>query len=182
MPVRPSGCAGANRTKDRNGREDSMLTRSTAEIGTALITAGLGIAAMVGALEFGIGWSSSGPGPGAFPFYMGLLVACASLVNLAQAMIGRCRLQEAFLNGEQALRVAAFMGPVILFVIATLLLGMYVAAALYLTLTMWLQGGYRLMLSALTGIGAAAFFYVVLEYLFQVPLPKGPLEAALGLY
>jgi hypothetical protein len=59
---------------------------------------------------------------------------------------------------------------------------MYVAAALYLTLTMWLQGRYRLTLSALTGIGAAAFFYVVLEYLFQVALPKGPLEAALGLY
>jgi hypothetical protein len=159
-----------------------MLTRSTAEIGTALVTAGLGIAAMVGAVEFGIGWSSSGPGPGAFPFYMGLLVAGASLVNLAQAVIGRRSLQDTFFDGEQARRVAAFIGPVIVFVIATLLLGMYVAAALYLTLTMWLQGRYRLTLSALTGIAAAVFFYVVLEYLFQVPLPKGPLEAAIGLY
>jgi hypothetical protein len=137
---------------------------------------------MIGALEFGIGWSSSGPGPGAFPFYMGLLVTGASFVNLAQAVIGRHRLQGMFVDGEQALRVAMFLGPVILFVIATFLLGMYVAAALYLTLTMWLQGGYRLALSALTGVAAAVFFYVVLEYLFQVPLPKGPLEAAIGLY
>jgi hypothetical protein len=60
-------------------------------------------------------------------------------------------------------------------------LGIYVAAALYLTLTMRLQGGYRLAVSALTGLAAAAFFFVVLEYLFQVPLLKGPLEAALGL-
>lgn len=159
-----------------------MLTRSTAEIGTALVTAGLGIAAMIGALEFGIGWSSSGPGPGAFPFYMGLLVTGASLVNLTQAVIRRHRFQDMFFDGEQALRVATFFGPVVLFVIVTLLLGMYLAAALYLTFTMWLQGGYRLALSASTGIAAAAFFYVVLEYLFQVPLPKGPLEAAIGLY
>jgi hypothetical protein len=113
---------------------------------------------------------------------MGLLVAGASLVNLAQAVIGRRSLQDTFFDGEQARRVAAFIGPVVAFVIATLLFGMYVAAAHYLTLTMWLQGGYRLTLSALTGIAAAVFFYVVLEYLFQVPLPKGPLEAAIGLY
>jgi hypothetical protein len=137
---------------------------------------------MIGALEFGIGWTSSGPAPGAFPFFMGVLVAGASMVNLAQAAIGRQDLQDAFFDREQAHRVVAFFGPVVLFVIATLFLGMYVAAALYLTLTMWLQGGYRLPLSALTGIAAAVVFYVVLEYCFQVPLPKGPLEAALGIY
>lgn len=159
-----------------------MVTRSMAEIGTALATAALGITAMIGALEFGIGWTSSGPAPGAFPFFMGVLVTGASLVNLAQAVIGRHGLTDAFFDREQALRVVAFFGPVVLFVIATLFLGMYVAAALYLTLTMWLQGGYRLPVSALTGIAAALFFYVVLEYCFQVPLPKGPLEAALGIY
>jgi hypothetical protein len=159
-----------------------MVTRSMAEVGTALATAALGIAAMIGALEFGIGWTSSGPAPGAFPFFMGLLVTAGSTVNLAQAVIGRHELKDAFFDREQALRVAAFFGPVVLFVIATFFLGMYVAAALYLTLTMWLQGGYRLPLSALTGIASALFFYVVLEYFFQVPLPKGPLEAALGIY
>jgi hypothetical protein len=153
-----------------------------AEIGTAVATAALGIAGMIGGFEYGIGWTSSGPAPGAFPFFMGLLVTGASIVNLAQAAIGRHALADAFLDRDQALRVAAFTGPVILFVIATLFLGMYAAAALYLTLTMWLQGGYRLPVSALTGIAAALFFYVVLEYCFQVPLPKGPLEAALGIY
>jgi hypothetical protein len=32
------------------------------------------------------------------------------------------------------------------------------------------------------GIGTSAFFYLVLEVWFKVPLLKGPLEAALGLH
>jgi hypothetical protein len=159
-----------------------MLTRNAAEIGTAMATGALGITAIVGALEFGIGWESSGPGPGAFPFYMGVLVTGASAVNLAKAVIGRHDLQDAFFDREQALRVAAFFGPIVLFVIGALYLGIYVATALYLTRSMWLQGGYRVALSALAGVATAVFFYIVLEYFFQVPLLKGPLEAAIGLY
>jgi hypothetical protein len=159
-----------------------MLTRNAAEIGTALATGAMGVTAMVGAVEFGIGWGGSGPGAGAFPFYMGALVTGASVANLAKALIGHRDLQEVFFDREQALRVAAFFGPIVLFVIGALILGIYAATALYLTLTMWLQGGYRLPLAALTGVAAAVFFYVVLEFFFQVPLLKGPLEAALGLY
>jgi hypothetical protein len=44
------------------------------------------------------------------------------------------------------------------------------------------QGKYRLVISAASGIAAAVIFYFVLEVAFQVPLLKGPLEAALGLY
>jgi hypothetical protein len=70
----------------------------------------------------------------------------------------------------------------VLFVVAALVVGLYVAAALYLTAVMRMQGGYRFVVSALTGVAAALFFYVVLELVFQVPLLKGPLEAALGLH
>jgi Tripartite tricarboxylate transporter TctB family len=159
-----------------------MLTRNAAEIGTALATGAIGSTAMFGALEFGIGWGGSGPGAGAFPFYMGVLVTGASIMNFAKAVVGRRDLQEPFFDREQALRVAAFFGPIVLFVIGALTLGIYVATAVYLTLTMWLQGGYRLPLAALTGVATAVFFYVVLEFFFQVPLLKGPLEAAIGLY
>ena len=158
-----------------------MLSRSTAEIGTAAVTTALGLTVMVGAREFGIGWGSSGPAPGTFPFSVGLLVTGASLVNLAQAVFGRNKPEGLFFNRQQALRVANFFAPVLLFVVGALTLGIYVAAALYLTLTMRLQGGYRLAVSALAGCAAAVFFFIVLEYLFQVPLLKGPLEAAIGL-
>ena len=137
---------------------------------------------MIGAWEFGIGWSSSGPGAGAFPFYVGLVVTLASIGTIAKTALARSELQTVFLDREQARRVASFFGPMVLFVVAALALGLYVAAALYLTAVMWLQGGYRLVISAPAGIAAAIVFYVLLELAFQVPLMKGPLEAALGLH
>jgi hypothetical protein len=159
-----------------------MISRYTAEIGTATLTAGLGLTAVVGALEFGIGWGDAGPEPGAFPFYIGLLVVAASMGTLIQVTVGRHGLQSVFLHREEAKRVALFFVPMLAFVVLARLLGLYVATALYLTFVMWVQGKYRLVTSIASGIAAAVIFYFVLEVAFQVPLLKGPLEAALGLY
>jgi hypothetical protein len=159
-----------------------MITRFSAELATAAVTAGLGLTVIVGALEFGIGWDASGPAGGAFPFYVGILVVAASIGTMVQAVLGRGALQVVIVDREQAYRVASFFAPVVLFVVASLFLGLYVASALYLALVMWLQGGYRPIVAAATGVAASVIFYVVLELLFKVPLLKGPLEAALGLY
>jgi hypothetical protein len=159
-----------------------MINRFSAEIATATLTAGLGLAAVVGALEFGIGWGDAGPEPGAFPFYIGLLVVAASAGTFIQTIVNRRGLQSVFLDREQAVRVVSFFIPMVVFVVIARLLGLYVAAALYLAFVMRVQGKYRLITSAASGIGAAVTFYLVLEVAFQVPLLKGPLEAALGLY
>jgi hypothetical protein len=159
-----------------------MISRYTAEIGTATLTAGLGLAAVIGALEFGIGWGDAGPESGAFPFYMGLLVVVASVGTLIQATLGRHGLQSVLLHREGAKRVASFLMPMLAFVVAARLLGLYVATALYLAFVMRVQGKYHLVTSIVSGIAAAVMFYLVLEVTFQVPLLKGPLEAALGLY
>lgn len=159
-----------------------MINRFSAEIATATLTAGLGLAAVVGALEFGIGWGDAGPEPGAFPFYMGLLVVMASAGTFVQTIAHRRGLQSVFLDREQATRVVSFFLPMAAFVVIALLLGLYVASALYLAFVMRVQGKYNLFISAVSGVAAAVAFYVVLEVAFQVPLLKGPLEAALGLY
>ncbi|MBZ6075135.1 tripartite tricarboxylate transporter TctB family protein [Microvirga puerhi] len=159
-----------------------MISRFKAEIATATLTASLGLVTVIGALEFGIGWGDAGPESGAFPFYIGLLVIGASLGNLAQMARDRSALQAVFLDREQAHRVGSFLVPMLAFVILAVTLGLYVATALYLAFVMWRQGGYHLIVSAASGVAAAILFYVVLEYAFQVPLLKGPLESALGLY
>jgi hypothetical protein len=159
-----------------------MISRYTAEIGTATLTAGLGLAAVIGALEFGIGWGDAGPESGAFPFYMGLLVVVASVGTLIQATLGRHGLQSVLLHREGAKRVASFFMPMLAFVVVARLLGLYVATALYLAFVMRVQGKYHLVTSIVSGIAAAVMFYLVFEVAFQVPLLKGPLEAALGLY
>src|ERR671916_178438 len=81
------------------------------------LMAGLGLAAVVGALEFGIGWGDAGPEPGAFPFYIGLLVVAASIATLLQAAVGRHGLQSVFLHREGAKRVASFFMPMLAFVV-----------------------------------------------------------------
>ena len=46
---------------------------------------------------------------------------------------------------------------------------------------MWLQGRYNVAVAAVVSVGVAVFFYLVLDIGFQVPLLKGPFEAAIGL-
>jgi hypothetical protein len=113
---------------------------------------------------------------------MGLLVVVASVGTLIQATLGRHGLQSVLLHREGAKRVASFLMPMLAFVVAARLLGLYVATALYLAFVMRVQGKYHLVTSIVSGIAAAVMFYLVFEVTFQVPLLKGPLEAALGLY
>ncbi|WP_245974171.1 tripartite tricarboxylate transporter TctB family protein [Bosea caraganae] len=162
-----------------------MITRFWAESATAVATMAFGLIIVYGALEFGIGWDSSGPQPGAFPFYTGLLVALASLGTLAltigRRIAGNAGLQESFLDAERFKRVASFFLPLLAFVVLSVTLGMYVATILYLVFAMRFQGGYGWLPSLATAFGAAAFFYLALEKFFQIGLLKGPLEPLLGL-
>jgi len=158
-----------------------MVTRISAEIGAACATAAFGIVIVVGALEFGIGWGTGGPEPGAFPFYIGILIAGASLATVIQSVAGRADLQGQILGFVEATRVVSFIGPVVLFLAVAMALGLYVGTALYLFAVMWLQGRYRVAIAASLSVGVAVFFYLVLDVGFQVPMLKGPLEAAIGL-
>jgi len=165
--------------------EISMISRFWAECAVALTTMIFGLGIVWGALEFGIGWDSSGPQPGAFPFYTGMLVALASLgtlvVTATRRFAGDAGLAEIILDGEKARRVAAFILPVIGFVVLSVTLGMYVATVLYLVFAMRFQGGYGWLPTLATAIGVALAFYFALEKFFQIGLLKGPLERLLGL-
>ncbi len=162
-----------------------MITRFWAEIATALATLAFGLVIVNGALEFGIGWDSSGPQPGAFPFYIGGLVALASLGTLVVTATGRfagsADLPELFLDRDRGLRVLSFLLPLLAFVVLSATLGMYVATILYLVFTMRIQGRYGWLGTLATALGTAAFFYLALEKFFQISLHKGPLEPLLGL-
>jgi hypothetical protein len=170
---------------DRHGNPTSngaaMISRFTAELATACITAALGLTIVTGALEYGIGWGSAGPDPGAFPFYVGLLITAASIGVAGQAIVQRHNLAGHFLDRAGAGRVLAFFIPIVLFVPVAIFLGLYVATAIYLFVVMIWQGRYHPLTALLVCIGVAAFFYLLLEVGFRVPLLKGPLEAALGL-
>ncbi|MBX9873326.1 MAG: tripartite tricarboxylate transporter TctB family protein [Bosea sp. (in: a-proteobacteria)] len=162
-----------------------MITRFWAETATALVTLAFGLIVVWGALEFGIGWDTSGPQPGAFPFYTGALVALASVgtlvVTFAQRLRGAAVAGEIFLDRERAGRVVAFFAPLVAFVLITAFAGMYVATISYLVYAMRFQGGYGWLVSVASALGAAFVFYVVFERFFQIGLLKGPVERLIGL-
>lgn len=157
-----------------------MINRLGAEVATAGVTAALGAVTMAGATEYGVGWASSGPEPGTFPFYIGMIVALASLGTIGQALMRRSDLRDVFLDRAQFKRVISFCLPILGMVIVSLWLGLYVAMALYLVVTS-LQGGYRISTAALIAIAAPVSLYIILEKAFQVTPLKGPLESWLGL-
>lgn len=157
------------------------VSRFAAELVAAALTFGLGVAIVVGAREYGTGWTDAGPEAGAFPFYVGIVIAAASLGNALQALKLRHAGAE-FASGAQLARIAAFAVPMALFVAACVFVGFYVATVLYLGLVMRFQGHYGWGRSALVAVGTSAFFFVVLELWFKVPLLKGPLEAALRIH
>jgi hypothetical protein len=157
------------------------VSRFAAELAAAALTFCLGAAIVLGSREYGAGWTDAGPEPGAFPFYVGIVVVVASAGNAFNAYRRR-RDGAVFASGKQLARIAAFALPMAAFVAACVLAGFYVATLLYLVLVMRFQGGYGWLRSALVAIGTSAFFFVVLELWFKVPLLKGPLEAALGIH
>jgi hypothetical protein len=160
-----------------------MISRYTAEIATATATAAVGLVTLVGALEFGIGWSMTGPEPGAFPFYIGILIVLASLATMAKTVMERASFADlGFLDGDRLRRIGIYFALMSGFVLMSVYLGLYVASVVYMVASMWWQGRYRLWVGAACGVTTALFFYVVLERAFQVPLLKGPLEAAFGIY
>ena len=161
--------------------DNAHVTRFAAEAVTALVTLALGSAVVIGAREYGTGWNEGGPEPGTFPFYVGLLVVAASAGNLLLAWHKR-RAGGIFVDAAQTRRIAAFGLPLLGFVALSVTLGFYVATILYLAGVMRIQGRYRFAACVAVAIGTSAFFFIVLEVWFKVPLLKGPLEALVGLH
>jgi putative tricarboxylic transport membrane protein len=128
----------------------------------------------------GAGWESTGPQPGYFPFYLSIILGGASLYGLVAAFLSRTEASESFATQAQLRRVMAVFVPTVLFVLATQFLGLYVASFLLISGFMRLVGKIALWKSLLTAFVFTAAMFVTFDVAFDVIMPKGPLEAALG--
>jgi putative tricarboxylic transport membrane protein len=128
----------------------------------------------------GAGWESKGPQPGYFPFYLAVILAGASLYGLTAAFLSRREAVETFVTRAQLRRVMAVFVPTVLFVLATQFLGLYVASFLLISGFMRLVGKIAWWKSLLTAFIFTAVMFVTFDIAFDVIMPKGPLEAALG--
>ena len=104
----------------------------------------------------------------------------ASLYGLVAAFLSRTEATETFVTRAQLRRVMAVFVPTVLFVLATQFLGLYVASFLLISGFMVFVGKIAWWKSLLTAFIFTAVMFVTFDIAFDVIMPKGPLEAALG--
>jgi putative tricarboxylic transport membrane protein len=131
--------------------------------------------------RIGIGWAFDGPQPGYFPFYIGVIMFVASAVTFVTHVVSPTNTdRKNFVDRSALWLVLKMLIPTIAFVALIGLLGLYVAAGIYIAFFMWWLGNYSLVKAAPVGIIIPIALFWVFEIAFLIPLPKGPLEAALG--
>ena len=112
--------------------------------------------------------------------YWGALFGGASLYGLVTAFLSRTEATETFVTRAQLRRVMAVFVPTLLFCLAMQFLGLYVASFLLISIFMRLVGKIAVWKSLLTAFVFTAVMFVTFDIAFDVIMPKGPLEAALG--
>ena len=158
----------------------SVTSNRTIEIVVSLLL--LALAATLGWDNWrtGIGWDSTGPQPGYFPFYLSVILAGASLYGLVGAAMSRADALRTFVTRAQLRRVMAVFLPTLVFCLVTQFLGLYVASFLLISAFMRLVGKIALWKSLLTAFIFTVIMFVTFDIVFDVIMPKGPLEAAFG--
>src|SRR5260221_10687959 len=141
--------------------------------------------ALAGLLGFdnwrtGIGWDSTGPQAGYFPFFLSSILAGACLYGIAKEFLARRQVAETFVTREQFGRVAQVFVPTLLFCLAMQWLGLYVASFLLVAGFMVWVGRIAAWKSLLTALLFVLAMYGTFDIAFDVIMPKGPLEALIG--
>ena len=129
----------------------------------------------------GASWGSDGPQPGYFPFYLGLIICISSGITFIRGLLIPRMKNDTFVEVGQLKLVLSVLIPSTVYVGLVGWLGIYVPSALFVALFMRWLGKYPWWKVALVSIGNSVVFFLVFEVWFLVPLPKGPLEALLGI-
>ena len=157
--------------------DEPLISIRTMEIVVALLLIVAAAVVIADSIRVGIGWrENEGPRAGYFPFYIGLILAAASVVNLVRA-IGDRKAGERTFTGKRAFRrVLAVLLPLLVYVAGVALIGIYISSAVYMALFMWYFGKYAIWKGVLLGAAMAAVFFLMFEVWFLVQLPKAPWE------
>jgi hypothetical protein len=131
-------------------------------------------------LRIGIGWSDDGPRSGYFPFYIGLGLLGSSAWIAAKQLMHWSK-NELFAERSQLASVWAIFWPMVIYVGLVAALGIYAGSVILIAFFMIRHGKHKVITSTAVAIGVPVAAYLIFERWFLVQLPKGPLEALLGL-
>lgn len=158
----------------------AVTTNRTVDVAVSLLL--LALAALLGFDNWrtGMGWDSTGPQAGYFPFYLSVILAGACLWGVAEEFLARKRASGTFVTRAQLRRVLQVFVPTLLFCLAMQWLGLYVASFLLVAGFMAFIGRIAAWKSLLTALLFSLIMFATFEIAFDVIMPKGALEALFG--
>ena len=155
--------------------------QKSVEIVVAALFCALGALVIFDSVRLGSSWGADGPRPGYFPFYVGLIMTLSAAITLVRALLPGTDGKKAFVEKEQLKAVLAVLVPSALYVLLVTWIGIYVASIAFIAFFMRWLGKYRWWQVITVSVATMVVFFLIFELWFKVPLPKGPLEAFLGL-
>jgi hypothetical protein len=151
------------------------MTTKSADILTAIVLLCFGVIVGWDAFRLGSGWGIEGPKAGFFPFLMAVIAVAGSLLVIRQAMKGTSSVKgsKPFVPSGGMKPVLTVFLPACGMILLTEVVGLYVAAMIYLAAYIKVVGGYRWSTVLLISIPVPLGFYWVFEKIFLIPLPTG---------
>ena len=152
------------------------------ELVVAAFFAGIGLLVVIDSFRTGYQWSSDGPQPGYFPFYIGCTLIVGAIVVAVQTLLGWKKSEnvEPFVTYSQLRLMMTILIPTSIFVLGVVLIGFYVSSVLFISSFMVWQGKYSHLKSALVGLCVSGALFLLFDVWFLLPLPKGPIETFFG--
>ena len=152
------------------------------ELVVAAFFAGIGLLVVIDSFRTGYQWSSDGPQPGYFPFYIGCTLIFGAIVVAVQTLLGWKKSEnvEPFVTYSQLRLMMTILIPTSTFVLGVVLIGFYVSSVLFISTFMVWQGKYSPLKSALVGLCVSGALFLLFDVWFLLPLPKGPIETFFG--
>ena len=103
----------------------------------------VGTVVMVSSYRLGAGWAKNvGPDSGYFPFYVALIMFCASGVTLVQNLLRRDDDGGSFVERRQLKMVLQVLIPMTIFVVLSIYIGIYISTFLFIGFFMTWHGRY----------------------------------------
>ncbi|HWP60593.1 MAG TPA: tripartite tricarboxylate transporter TctB family protein [Candidatus Acidoferrales bacterium] len=153
-----------------------------AELTTAILLLLLSGLVVYEAIRLGFGWGLEGPQPGFFIFWLGLALGVCSSITIGRLLFDRTIFQgQEFMPKASWPEVLKVFLPMVGAVVLMEFFGFYIASVIYLAFFMRWVGRFSWTTLLLIAFLFAFSHYLVFEKWFLVPLPKGILEAYIGL-
>jgi hypothetical protein len=142
----------------------------------ALALMGFSLYCMWHATVLPIGWiEGEGPGGGAFPFWLALLMLLASGGVLVRALLSAAPLQP-FFDPDTASQVGLVAAALIVTIVLMPILGSYIAIPAFMIWYLRFFGGHSWRLTAALVFGTVLTLFFFFEVVLRILLPKGVTE------